>query len=121
MPVGAFAALLMTVATTEEIFFRGLLQTRAANRLRSDAAGWVVASLAFTVYHLPYGYLDPSSSSVGHLGAAIQFAVVNGLLPGAVIGLVYWRTGRNLLAAVVLHAFIDLIPATRLMAVWLHR
>jgi protein-S-isoprenylcysteine O-methyltransferase Ste14/membrane protease YdiL (CAAX protease family) len=120
MPLAAFALLLCTVATTEEIFFRGLLQTRLANRLHSDAAGWVVATLAFTAYHLPYAYLNPNWPSAGHLGAAIQLAVANGLLTGAVIGAVYWRNGRNLLAAILLHAFIDLIPATRLVSGWLH-
>jgi protein-S-isoprenylcysteine O-methyltransferase Ste14/membrane protease YdiL (CAAX protease family) len=119
MPVAAFALLLCTVAATEEIFFRGLLQTRLANRLRSDAAGWVLASLAFTVYHVPYTYLNPSWPSAGHLGPAIQLAAANGLVAGAVIGAVYWRSGRNLFAAMVLHACVDLIPATRLMAGWL--
>jgi protein-S-isoprenylcysteine O-methyltransferase Ste14/membrane protease YdiL (CAAX protease family) len=121
MPIAAFALLLCTVAATEEIFFRGLLQTRLANRLRSDLAGWVLASIAFTVYHLPYAYLNPSWPSAGHLGQAIQLAAANGLLAGAVIGLVYWRSGRNLFAAMLLHAFVDLIPATRLVAEWLHR
>lgn len=121
MPIAAFALLLCTVAATEEIFFRGLLQTRLANRLRSDAAGWVLASLAFTVYHLPYAYLNPAWPSAGHLGQAIQMAAANGLLAGAVIGAVFWRCGRNLFAAMLLHAFVDLIPATRLVAGWFHR
>lgn len=116
MPAGALVLLLCTVATTEEVFFRGLLQTRLADRLHSEAAGWVLASLAFAIYHLPYAYLDPDWPSAGHLGHAIQLAAANGLLAGAVIGAVYWKSGRNLLAAMVLHACIDLIPATRLVA-----
>jgi protein-S-isoprenylcysteine O-methyltransferase Ste14/membrane protease YdiL (CAAX protease family) len=120
MPFAAFALLLCTVAATEEIFFRGLLQTRLTNRLRSSLAGWVLASLAFTAYHLPYAYLNPAWPSAGHLGQAIQLAAANGLLAGFVIGAVYWRTGQNLVAAILLHACIDLIPATRLVAAWLH-
>jgi membrane protease YdiL (CAAX protease family) len=111
----AFFLLIGTVATTEEVFFRGILQSRVASQFRSEAAGILVATLAFIVYHIPYAYLKPSWPSVGDLSAAVQLAVANGLPTGLALGVVYSRSKRNLAAAILLHALIDLAPATRLV------
>ena len=78
LPLVAFALLVGTVATTEEVFFRGILQRRLAETLRSESAA-------------------------------------NGVIGGLALGLVYWRSHHNLIAAIGLHACIDLIPATRLV------
>lgn len=112
MPLGAFVLLLGTAATTEEVFFRGILQSRWADRLGSEPAALVLASCAFVLYHVPYAYTNPAWPSAGHLGQAVQAAAANGLVGGIALGLVFWRSGRNLLAAILLHALINLIPAT---------
>ncbi len=115
LPLLALALLLVTVASTEEVFFRGVLQTRLADRYRSQLVALVLATLAFIVYHVPYAYLNPAWPSAGDFPAALRVAAINGGVGGAALGLVYWRSGNNLVAAVLLHAGIDLIPATRLV------
>jgi membrane protease YdiL (CAAX protease family) len=116
LPLGAFVMLLGTAATTEEIFFRGILQTRLADATGREGVGFVLATVAFALYHVPYTYLVPGWSSAGHLGAAFRAAMVNGLVGGIPLGIVFWRSRRNLAAAIVLHAAIDLIPGIVLLA-----
>jgi membrane protease YdiL (CAAX protease family) len=116
LPFAAFALLLATAATTEEVFFRGVLQTRLAEYFESNLAGLAVATAAFVFYHVPYAYLKPSWPSYGHFGEAFQLAAANGLIGGLALGFVYWRSERNLLASICLHALINLMPAIRLLA-----
>jgi membrane protease YdiL (CAAX protease family) len=113
--LGAFVLLIGTVATTEEVFFRGVLQTRLADFTRREWAGALLATAAFIAYHVPYAYLKPSWPSAGDFPRALQLAAVNGGVGGIALGFVYWRSRRNLIAVVLLHACIDLIPATRLV------
>jgi len=115
LPLGAVVLLLGTAATTEEVFFRGIFQSRLADAFRSDWLGFVAATLAFALYHVPYAYLVSTWPSAGDLGAALRTAMANGLVGGVPLGFVFWRSGRNLAAVMVLHAAIDLIPATVLL------
>ena len=116
LPLGAFGLLLVTVATTEEVFFRGILQTRLASASRRPLLALVLTTVAFSLYHIPYAYLKPSWPSFGDFEAAVRLAFANGGVGGFALGFVYLRGRGNLLAPIVLHAFIDLIPATRLVA-----
>lgn len=115
LPIGALVLLLGTAATTEEVFFRGVLQSRLADLLRNEPATLLIAAGAFTLYHLPYAYLKPSWPSAGDFPRALQLAVATGVPTGLALGIVYWRSGRNLVACIALHAIIDLVPATRLV------
>jgi membrane protease YdiL (CAAX protease family) len=107
----AFVFLLGTVGFTEEFFFRGVLQTRLAALFKSNIAAILVVSALFGFYHLPYAYLNPSWSSHGDLGAAFKAAMFNGILGGVVLGFVYVRAKGNLVAAMIVHALIDVFPA----------
>jgi membrane protease YdiL (CAAX protease family) len=112
----AFGLLLLTAATTEEYFFRGVLQERLARWWGSEAGAIVVASVLFGLYHLPYAYLKASWPSHGDLGAALAAALAQGGIAGLILGWVYVRSGKNLLAPVVAHALINLLPAARWVA-----
>lgn len=114
-PIIAVVLLLGTAATTEEVFFRGLLQSRLADALHSHLAALLLTTVAFVFYHLPYAYLNPSWPSAGDLSAALELAAANGFLGGIALGAVYWRTKRNLFATIFLHASINLVPATLLV------
>jgi membrane protease YdiL (CAAX protease family) len=114
LPVAAFLLLVGTVATTEEVFFRGILQRRLAALLNEPAA-LGLATLAFVLYHVPYAYLNPSWPSAGDGAAAVRLAAANGVVGGLALGFVYWRSRHSLVAAICLHACIDLVPATRLV------
>jgi len=107
----AFVFLLVTVGFTEEFFFRGVMQTRLAALFKSNIAAILVVSVLFGLYHLPYAYLNPSWSTYGDPGAAFKAAMFNGILGGVVLGVVYVRAKGNLVAAIIVHALIDVFPA----------
>jgi len=111
-PIVALPLLMITVGPTEEIFFRGIVQRRFSDLLRSDWLGIGIATVAFILYHVPYAYLNPNWPSAGDPLHAVQLAVVNGLPGGLLLGWVYVRSGRNLFAVILLHAMIDWIPGT---------
>jgi len=112
----AFVLVIGTAATTEEFFFRGLVQSRVAARTGSEAAGVAIATSLFVLYHVPYAYL--LWPSAGHMGAAVQVACANGLIAGLPLGLLYWRSRHNLPLVIAVHASIDLLPAVRMLSAW---
>jgi membrane protease YdiL (CAAX protease family) len=107
----AFVLMLMTAGFTEEFFFRGFLQNRLEQITSSRVAAVVLASLAFGVFHLPYAYLNPNWPSAGDWGAAWGAAMGQGVVGGLILGAVYLKAGRNLLAPAIVHAFINAFPA----------
>ncbi len=111
----ALALLVFTVGVTEEVFFRGVLQTRLTELAGSKVVAILIVSALFGLYHLPYAYLNPNWPSSGDLGAAFQAAMSNGILGGVVIGGVYAWANNNLIAAILVHSFIDLFPAMTLI------
>ncbi|MGD8496953.1 MAG: CPBP family intramembrane metalloprotease [Gemmatimonadales bacterium] len=112
--------LLLAAASTEEFFFRGILQRKTEAWLGGGGApvgrgavflSLLAASLAFAVYHLPYAYLSPNWPSHGDVGLAVQYAMVDGMLGGLVTGGVFIGARGNLIAPILVHALIDLFPA----------
>jgi membrane protease YdiL (CAAX protease family) len=103
--------LLFTAGFTEEFFFRGVLQTRLGNVLESRFRAVLVTSVLFGLYHIPYAYLNPNWPSHGQWDAAIASAMGQGIVGGLVLGAVYERSGRNLLASVLVHSLINSLPA----------
>ena len=116
LPIVALPFLLVTVAFTEEVFFRGILQTRFSDTLGSGWAGIAVTTVAFAAYHVPYAYLNPYWPSAGDLSHAIRLSVLNAGIGGVLLGWVFMRWRRNLLAPMLVHAMIDWIPGTILLS-----
>jgi membrane protease YdiL (CAAX protease family) len=106
-----FALMLMTAGFTEEVFFRGFLQTRVAVLIKSKWLAVLVVALLFGVYHLPYAYLNPRWPSTGDWGLAWTAALGNGVPGGLILGALYVLTRGNTLACVVLHSLINAVPA----------
>jgi membrane protease YdiL (CAAX protease family) len=106
-----FVLMLFTAATTEEFFFRGVLQTRLQSLFRSKTIAVIVASLLFGLYHLPYAYLNPRWPSHGNWPEAFGAAFGQGIPIGLILGVVYVRTKNNLLACIMIHALLDSLPA----------
>lgn len=115
-PLAALPLLVVTVGTTEEVFFRGLLQRRFQDVSGSAVWGIALATVAFILYHVPYAYLNPAWPSAGSLGHAFQLAAINGAMGGIVLGIVYVVSGRNLVATVLLHAMVNWVPGTMMVA-----
>ncbi len=106
--------LFLTAGFTEEFFFRGVLQTRLAVWWRREVPALLVAASLFGLYHFPYAYLLPSSPSHGEIGGALGECAY-GALAGVIFGIVYWRSRRNLLAAVTVHVLINALPAMTML------
>ncbi len=100
---------------TEEFFFRGFLQTRVEVLSGSAAAAVAVVTVLFSLYHLPYAYLNPMWPSAGDWGLAWKAAFANGLPGGLVLGVLYQLGGRNLLPCIVLHSMINAAPAMTML------
>lgn len=111
----AFVLLLLTAGTTEETFFRGILLTRIEFLVRSRVAAVLVSSLLFGIYHLPYAYLNPRWPSAGDWEASFAAALGQGIPGGLILGTVYYVSGRNLLAPIIVHTLINTLPAMALI------
>ena len=111
----ALLLLLLTAGFTEEFFFRGVLQTRFSKVFNSRLWAVLVTSILFSLYHLPYAFLHPQWPSYGNLGAAFSAAFGDGMPGGLVLGAVYEYTDNNLLACILVHALIDVLPAMTLI------
>jgi membrane protease YdiL (CAAX protease family) len=111
----ALVLLLVTAAFTEEFFFRGVLQTRLAALCGSWLWAVLITSVVFALYHVPYTYFEPGWGSAGRPVDALVTALANGLPGGLILGWVFARAGGNLLAPIITHALIDVVPAMRLI------
>jgi membrane protease YdiL (CAAX protease family) len=107
----AFVLLVGTAAMTEEVLFRGILQTRLTALFRSSLLGLIAAAFLFGLFHFPYALLDPGWPSMGDHVRALQLAMANGVFGGLVAGAVFIRARGNLLAPILVHAFVNIIPA----------
>jgi membrane protease YdiL (CAAX protease family) len=106
-----FLLMMALAGFTEEVMFRGYLQTRVETLLDSRWWAVVVTSVLFGLYHLPYAYMNPRWPSHGDWGAAWIAAMGNGVPGGLVLGALYVVSRGNLLACVVLHSLINAAPA----------
>jgi membrane protease YdiL (CAAX protease family) len=109
----AFVLLLVTAGFTEEVMFRGFLQTAIERWTRRKWVAIVFAATLFGFYHLPYRLLLPDSEVRGNWSASVGECVLNSLV-GILLGWVYARR-QNLLAAVLCHVGFDLLVATTMM------
>jgi len=116
LPLG-FVLMMLSAGFTEEFFFRGFLQTRVAALLGSKWSAVVIVALLFGVYHLPYAYFNPNWPSAGDWSAAWAAAMGNGVPGGLVLGTLYVKSNRNLVACVVLHSMIGAFPAMTMLQV----
>lgn len=96
-------------AALEEIFFRSILQRYLATRIGAGTAIWV-ASIVFALSHWGTGPLD-------------LLRIVTLFSGGAVLGVIYARTG-NLLLVIGVHAFVDVAAALwptflRIPGIWI--
>lgn len=109
MPL-VFIMMLVTAGFTEEFFFRGILQTRLQVLLGSKTLAIVVAAFCFGLYHLPYAFLNPDWPTHGDFIAALGSALFQGGVGGLILGWLYTRSGKNLVACVVAHSLINMLP-----------
>lgn len=107
IPVG-FVLMLATAGFTEEVFFRGILQTRLSWWFGSDIRGCLLAAFLFGIYHLPYAFFDVSWPTYGNWLWAVTSVITEQMVAGLLLGVLWMRT-RNLGASVLCHALINTI------------
>jgi membrane protease YdiL (CAAX protease family) len=110
----SFLLLLFTAGFTEEIFFRGILQSRLAKVMKSELRSCLIIAVLFGLYHLPYAYYSADWQSHGNLVWAIASVLTEQAIAGLVLGVLWMRT-RNLGASILLHVLIDLLPAMTML------
>ena len=104
----SFLLSLVTAATTEETFFRGILQSRLSRFVGSELRSCLVTAFLFGIYHLPYAYFSSSWPTHGNLVWAVSSVLAEQMMMGLVLGVLWLRT-HNIAAPVLLHALVDTI------------
>lgn len=85
--------LFLLTAWPEEFLFRGLLQNFLGKNLRSETAGWILASVIFGLSHIFHGFPN-------------WRYVLLATLAGLVYGLL-WRKTKSMFPGAVVHALLD--------------
>jgi membrane protease YdiL (CAAX protease family) len=98
---------LLTAALTEEIFFRGILQTRLAALIRSDLRACLITAFLFGIYHLPYAYFSTGWPPHGDFVWGLSSVLAEQMVGGALLGILWLRT-RNIAAPVFFHALVNI-------------
>lgn len=96
----------ITAATTEEIFFRGIIQSRLAEVSGSEIRGCLIAAFLFGIYHLPYAYFSASWPTHGSIVWALASVLTEQMAAGVLLGILWMRT-HNLFAPIVFHALVN--------------
>ena len=104
----SFLFSLVTAPFTEEIFFRGILQTRLSILFRSEIRSCLLVAFLFGIYHLPYAYFLTSWPTHGNMLWAISNVLVEQMLAGLLLGILWFRT-RNLAGPILFHALVDTV------------
>jgi membrane protease YdiL (CAAX protease family) len=106
----SFLLMVATAAGTEELFFRGILQKRLRAASGSRLLAIAVATVLFTLYHVPYAYHNPGWGTQNDLGGSIRAAAETGLPLGILLGGVFAVAAENTVASVLAHALINSLP-----------
>ncbi len=105
-----FIMMLVTAGFTEEFFFRGILQTRLQVLLRSNTMAIIITAICFGLYHLPYAFLNPDWPTNGDFMAALTSSLLQGGVGGLILGWLYVKSEKNLLACVIAHSLTNTLP-----------
>jgi membrane protease YdiL (CAAX protease family) len=106
----SFLLSVATAATTEEFFFRGLLQSRVHRATGSAWFAILLSTLAFAAFHVPYAYTRPGWGVMGQVGPAVVAAAETGVPYGLILGLLYARSGNSLPLVIATHALVNATP-----------
>jgi membrane protease YdiL (CAAX protease family) len=108
----SFAWVALEAGLCEEFLFRGVLQTRLAAVLRSEAGAIVIGAVIFALAHTPGLFLRGHAGVDGWSSDPLQVAAytIATLSPLALLFGTLWARTRSLLLVVLLHAAVDVLP-----------
>lgn len=96
----------ITAASTEELFFRGMLQPRLAKVSGSEVRGCLLAAFLFGLYHLPYAYFLTSWPTHGNIVWALSAVLTEQMLAGVLLGILWIRT-HTIIAPILFHTLVN--------------
>lgn len=100
-----FIAMMLMAGSTEEIFFRGMVQRNIYNATKSQVVAVLAASLLFALFHLPYAYyMWPGTQ--GNLLLSAATIVSEQFIAGILMGVAYIRSS-NLWVPIILHSLTN--------------
>jgi membrane protease YdiL (CAAX protease family) len=102
----SFPVALLTAGFVEELFFRGVLQSRLARCTGSEWHGLLIASLLFGLFHLPMYFFSPFEPTHGNLLWALSSVITEQAVTGILLGVLWVRT-HNLAAPLLVHALTN--------------
>lgn len=102
---------LLIAGLPEELFFRGMLQTRLEKRWNAPLA-IVISGLLFTAWHLPSRFLlaNGVEGQAGDLGSVLLGTGLPVFLVSCFFGW-HWARYRNLPLLILVHWAIDILPS----------
>lgn len=101
-----FCLMILTAAFTEEFLFRGVFQRTMMNSLKQPYLAILFTSILFALYHFPFAYYlwDDTAGSVVN---SLKMVMMEHVLSGCALGLIYYKTNKNLWSSIILHAFTN--------------
>jgi membrane protease YdiL (CAAX protease family) len=102
----SFILAFITAGFTEEVFFRGIIQSRLAKVIGSEMHSCILVAFLFGIYHLPYAYFSPSWPTHGNIVWAISSVLTEQMVTGLLLGVLWLRT-RNIAAPILFHSLVD--------------
>lgn len=98
-----FFLMVITAAFTEEFFFRGMIQRLLMDSLKRPYTAILLTSILFGLYHFPFAFYlwdETAGSAVDSLKTILTDQAVTGYA----LGLIYYKSNRNLWSSIILHA-----------------
>jgi membrane protease YdiL (CAAX protease family) len=105
----SFVLSFLTAALTEEIFFRGIIQSRLAKYLGNEWRACLITAFLFGIYHLPYAYYLKDWPTHGNFLWAVSSVLQEQMIAGLLMGVLWFRT-KNIFVPVLYHALVNLMP-----------
>jgi len=105
-----FFLMMLTAGTTEEFFFRGVIQRNIYNATKSQIIAVLVSALLFALFHLPWAFFSWSHTS-GNFLISLANIMTEQFPSGVFLGVVFIRSS-NLWPPIILHSFINSVWAT---------
>ena len=102
--------MMLTAGTTEEIFFRGIIQRNIYNATKSQVIAVLVSAFVFALFHLPWAYYSWPHTQ-GNFLHSVTGIMVEQFVSGLLLGIVFIRSS-NLWTVIILHSFINSVWAT---------
>ena len=102
----SFLLSLVTAGFTEEIFFRGIIQSRLAKLMGSEMHSCLITAFLFGIYHLPYAYFLTSWPTHGNMLWAVSSVLAEQMVAGLLLGVLWLRT-HNIAAPILFHALVN--------------